>query len=149
VYNPLSGELFQAVKGKGARLNGEPIRVSMQGALSDALLVTGFPYNSSRMLRPLMTRFETFIALSQGVRRLGSAALDLCYVACGRFDGFWEQNLKPWDTAAGTVVVREAGGVVTDFNTQPYTVDMKEILATNGRIHEEMISRMPVSGEGR
>jgi len=85
-------------------------------------------------------RFSNCLKASQGVRRLGSAAIDLCFLACGRFDGFWEQNLKPWDTAAAELIAREAGAVVTDFSNKPYTIDKKEILATNGKIHEEMLS---------
>ena len=103
VLNPESGELFTAAKGEGASLNGKPITTSDVGNLSDSLLVTGFPYNHQEMLAPLMNRFTRCLTASQGLRRLGSAALDLCYIACGRFEGFWEQNLKPWDTAAGTL----------------------------------------------
>ncbi len=139
VLNPETRELFTAVKGKGASLNGRPIRVSNSPAVSESLLVTGFPYNLKNVFDPLLTRFSKCLKASQGVRRLGSAAIDLCFLACGRFDGFWEQNLKPWDTAAGELIAREAGAVVTDFSNKPYTIDKKEILATNGKIHKEML----------
>lgn len=142
VFNPVSGELFEAVSGQGATLNGRTIRVSAQIQMEESLLVTGFPYNFKEMMPRLMTRFGKCLSASQGVRRLGSAALDLCFVACGRFDGFWEENLNPWDTAAGVLVLQEAGGETTDFSGRPFHVDMKEILATNGRIHEEMLSLM-------
>jgi myo-inositol-1(or 4)-monophosphatase len=140
VMNPVTGELFSAIAGEGATLNGQPITVSRQQNISDSLLVTGFPYDFKSILKPLMTRFANCLSAAQGVRRLGSAALDLCFVACGRFDGFWEQNLKPWDTAAGMLIAREAGATITDFSNNPFTVDKKEILATNGKIHQEMLS---------
>ncbi|RJP77434.1 MAG: inositol monophosphatase [Desulfobacteraceae bacterium] len=139
VLNPLTGELFSAQKGHGATLNGKKIDVSETSKVADSLLVTGFPYDFKVMIRPLMHRFEACLTAARGVRRLGSAALDLCYVACGRFEGFWEQHLKPWDTAAGLVIAREAGACVTDFSGGSYTVDNPEILATNGNIHNEMI----------
>jgi myo-inositol-1(or 4)-monophosphatase len=144
VYNPLSDEFFQAAAGQGATLNGRPIRVSGQGQLGESLLVTGFPYNFSEIMPQLMARFTRCLSVSQGVRRLGSAALDLCFVAAGRFEGFWEQNLNPWDTAAGLLVLQEAGGRATDFSGAPFRVEMKEILATNGRVHEEMLTLMPL-----
>lgn len=139
VLNPVTGELFAAERGKGAELNGEKIGVSGTKEISDSLLVTGFPYNLKTILDVLMPRFENCLKAARGVRRLGSAALDLCFVACGRFDGFWEQNLKPWDTAAGTLIAREAGGLVTDFSNRAYSVDKNEILATNGKIHEQLL----------
>lgn len=139
VLNPATGELFTAAKGMGATLNGEPIQVSRTPKLQESLLVTGFPYNLKEILPSLMDRFARCLSRCQGVRRLGSAAIDLCWVACGRFDGFWEQNLHPWDTAAGLMIVKEAGGMVTDFTDVPFHVDMKEILATNGHIHQEML----------
>ena len=139
VLNPETRELFTAVKGKGASLNGRQIRVSNSPSVSESLLVTGFPYNFKDVFDPLLTRFSNCLKTSQGVRRLGSAAIDLCFLACGRFDGFWEQNLKPWDTAAGELIAREAGAVVTDFSNKPYAIDKKEILATNGKIHKEML----------
>ena len=138
ILSPVFGELFYGTRGHGAELNGRPIRVSGVKNIRDSLLVTGFPYELQPVIRPLMGRFETCLLAAQGVRRLGSAALDLCYVACGRFDGFWEQNLHPWDTAAGWIIVEEAGGQVTDFSNGNYNIDKKEILATNGLIHQEM-----------
>lgn len=138
VLNPVSGELFTAIRGKGAALNGRPIRASSCLKLEDALLVTGFPYNVKENTRPYMDRFEHCLNAAIGVRRLGSAAIDLCFVACGRFDGFWEENLKPWDTAAGALIAAEAGATITDFSGNTYTIDNKEILATNGHIHDRM-----------
>lgn len=142
VLNPVSGELFTAEKGQGAMLNGKSMSVSSTEKISEALLVTGFPYNHPEIIDTIMARFGRCISASQGVRRLGSAALDLCYVARGRFDGFWEQNLKPWDTAAGMLIVEEAGGRVTDFSGNPYDIYQKEILATNMNIHQEMMNLM-------
>lgn len=142
VLNPVSGELFTAVKGKGADLNGKPIRVSGTQTVSDSLLVTGFPYNLKKFFKPLIARFSMCLKNARGVRRLGAASIDLCYVACGRFDGFWEQNLKPWDTAAGMLIADEAGARITDFSNAPFLPEKKEILCTNGNIHDEMISLM-------
>lgn len=139
VLNPMTGELFTATAGQGATLNDKPITVSDTAALSESLLVTGFPYDFKENLSQLMARFTRCLRASQGVRRLGSAALDLCHVACGRFEGYWEQNLHPWDTAAGMLIVKEAGGVVTDFGNASFVIDRKEILATNGKIHKEML----------
>ncbi len=139
ILNPITSELFSASSGKGSFLNGRPIRVSDSGIVKDSLLVTGFPYDFNTILNPLINRFQNCLTEARGIRRLGSAALDLCYVACGRFDGFWEQNLKPWDTAAGFIIAEEAGAKVTDFSGKPFLVDKKEILVTNQKIHEEMI----------
>jgi len=139
VLNPVTEELFCGMRGQGASLNGRRIRVSSIQALSDSLLVTGFPYDLKPVIHPMMQRFERCLMAAQGVRRLGSAALDLCYVACGRFEGFWEQNLAPWDTAAGVVIAKEAGASISDFSNGPYAIEKKEILATNGVIHEELI----------
>lgn len=138
VLNPITQELFCGTRGHGATLNGRPIRASGTKTVGESLLVTGFPYDFQSMIRPLILRFERCLLAAQGVRRLGSAALDLCYVACGRFDGFWEQNLAPWDTAAGMVIAREAGATISDFSNGPYSIEKKEILATNGLIHNEM-----------
>jgi myo-inositol-1(or 4)-monophosphatase len=140
VLNPVTGELFTAAKGKGAELNGRPIKVSNAQKVSESFLVTGFPYDLIDCFNPLMTRFSKCLKASQGVRRLGSASIDLCFVACGRFDGFWEQNLKPWDTAAGELIAREAGATITDFSNKPFNIYKKEIIATNGNVHEEMLS---------
>ena len=142
VLNPCSGELFTATVEESARLNGKPIRVSTVESLDDSLLVTGFPYNVRDLLPDIIRRMQNCLRVSQGVRRLGSAALDLCYVACGRFEGYWEQFLNPWDTAAGTCVAEAAGAVITDFSNQPYPVGGHEILATNGRIHSQMIAEL-------
>ncbi|MGD9122200.1 MAG: inositol monophosphatase family protein, partial [Desulfobacterales bacterium] len=108
VLNPMDGELFTAITGKGAALNGNPIRVTSTAVVHQSLLVTGFPYDFGKIIEPVMQRFCVCQNASQGVRRLGSAALDICYVACGRFDAFWEQNLKPWDKAAAAVIATEA-----------------------------------------
>ena len=140
VLNPINGELFTATRNGGAQRNGKSIQVSSTSMISDSLLVTGFPYNLREIFDQIVTRYASCLRAAQGIRRLGSAALDLCYVACGRFEGFWEQNLKPWDTAAGSLITAEAGGRVTDFSNQSFKVDAKEILATNGQIHDEMLS---------
>lgn len=140
VFNPINGELFTATKGQGARLNNGSIRTSSTATTKESLLVTGFPYNLHSIIKDLMKRFENSLNAAQGIRRLGSAALDLCYVACGRFDGFWEENLNPWDTAAGVLIAKEAGGKVTDFRNRPFQVGMNQVLATNGHIHSEMIA---------
>ena len=144
VLNPITEELFTASKGNGAMLNSQTINVSTTPNVSESLLVTGFPYNLKSMLDPLMERFSNCLRTAQGVRRLGSAALDLCYVACGRFDGFWEQNLHPWDTAAGVLIASEAGAMVTNFSNQLFTIEQKEILATNGKIHNEMLEILKI-----
>ncbi|MCF8067254.1 MAG: inositol monophosphatase [Desulfobacterales bacterium] len=140
ILNPVSDELFHASAGQGATLNGTAIKASSTLAVSESLLVTGFPYNHQTVFNELITRFENCLAASQGVRRLGSAALDLCFVACGRFDGFWEQNLNPWDTAAGIIIAGEAGVKITDFQNRNFSIYKKEVLATNGNIHNEMLS---------
>lgn len=142
VLIPAANELFSATAGNGATLNGRPIGVSSISNVSESLLVTGFPYDFKAILNPILTRFSNCLNASQGVRRIGSAAIDLCFVACGRFEGFWEERLQPWDTAAGFLIAQEAGAVVTDFSDQPFTLDKKEILATNGRIHKEMLGLM-------
>lgn len=139
VYDPVRDELFTAARGSGAFCNGEPIRVSNVDVLSKALLITGFPYNFRERLQTVISQFEKFLVASQAVRRGGSAALDLCYVACGRLDGFWELYLQPWDTAAGRIILEEAGGKVTNFKGTPFSIHMKEILASNGRLHGEMM----------
>jgi len=140
VLNPVTGELFCGTRGQGASLNGRPIHVSSTKRLRESLLVTGFPYDLQPVIRPLICRLERSLMAAQGIRRLGSAALDLCYVACGRFDGFWEQNLAPWDTAAGMVIAQEAGATISDFSNRPYGIEKKEIVATNGHIHHEMVA---------
>ncbi len=146
VLNPVTGELFTATAGSGAQLNGRPVGVSEVSSLSDSLLVTGFPYDVRKIPGPLMQRLENCLLASQSVRRLGSAALDLCYVACGRFEGYWEESIQLWDVAAGALIAKEAGAVVTDFEKQPYSTDKKEILATNGHIHDQMITLLALKG---
>lgn len=138
-YNPLSDELFTAQLGKGAYLNGNKIQVSKTSFLSQSLLATGFPYDIRNDSQKLFTYNNTFQLMGQSIRRDGSAVLNLCYTACGRFDGFWESKLKPWDTAAGSLILQEAGGKVTDFKGNKFNVYEKEILATNSRIHTQML----------
>ncbi|MGA2361329.1 MAG: inositol monophosphatase family protein [Candidatus Aminicenantales bacterium] len=139
VYDPMREELFSAGEGRGASINGRKIRVSEVGDLGRSLLATGFPYDIRTSPVNNVGHWGRFLLRAQAVRRCGSAALDLCYVACGRFDGFWELKLKPWDVAAGALIVAEAGGKVTDFFGGEHTPDIPETLATNGLIHEAMI----------
>lgn len=139
VYNPMMNELFFAEKGKGSTLNGTPISVSKKSDFRKACLVTGFPYKWPDMAEHPIKVFERFVLEGLPVRRLGSAAIDLCWVACGRFDGFWEYNLSSWDVAAGYLIVEEAGGRITNFDGDRYSVFDKQTLATNGLIHEEML----------
>ncbi len=142
VYDPSRNELFVAEKGKGAHLNGRRIHVSPTLNLSQSLLATGFPYDLRESPVNNFDHFQNFSMRVHAVRRTGSAALDLCYVAAGRFDGFWEMKLGPWDMAAGSLVVREAGGKVTDFLGHPIHLDGKQVLASNGKIHGEMIKTL-------
>ncbi len=139
VYHPLMAEMFQAVSGTGAFLNKKRINVSAEESLHDSLLATGFPYDLRESRVNNVAYFNRFIYEARAVRRCGSAAVDLAYVAAGRFDGFWELKLFPWDTAAASLFVEEAGGKVTDFSGKPFEPFMKECLATNGRIHERML----------
>lgn len=145
VYDPLREEIFLAEKGTGATLNGLPIRVSKTEKLNRSLLVTGFAYDVREDLMNNLDHFANFCLRAQGMRRTGSAALDLCYVASGRFDGFWEMKLSPWDTAAAFLIAAESGAAVTDFRGRPYNIYLKEILATNGKIHSEMIEILGLS----
>ncbi|MGB7435175.1 MAG: inositol monophosphatase family protein [Candidatus Acidiferrum sp.] len=138
IYNPIYNELFTAARGDGATLNGKKIHCSKIDALKRSLLCTGFP-NHDRQSNPNFHFYWDFTLRSHGVRRDGSAALDLASVAVGRFDGFWEFGLNPWDVAAGVVLVEEAGGKISDMQGQPYTLGGPSILATNGLIHEEMV----------
>ena len=138
VHDPTRNETFAAVRGEGATLDGRPIRVSDVSSLEDALLVTGFHYSIREKPEPALSLFRDFLLRAQGIRRDGSAALNQCYLACGRFDGFWESHLSPWDMAAGTLIVREAGGLVTRFDGSPMRLDGRQILASNGRLHEAM-----------
>jgi myo-inositol-1(or 4)-monophosphatase len=139
VYDPVREELFAAAAGHGATLNGAALRVSQVDRLEDSLLVTGFPYDVREHPERHVPLFQAFLTRAQGLRRDGSAALNLCYLAMGRFDGFWEGSLSPWDMAAGVLIVREAGGEVTRYDGAPFTLDGRQILATNGRIHAEMM----------
>jgi myo-inositol-1(or 4)-monophosphatase len=139
VYNPMGGEYFFAEKGKGAYLNGKKILVSKNSSIEKSLLVTGFPYNSSTFKPNPADLFKKFLMMNVPIRRLGSAALDLCWTACGRFDGFWEYNLNAWDVAAGKLILEEAGGRLSNFEGKKYSIYMKEILATNGKIHKNML----------
>ena len=139
VYNPHLNEFFFAEKGQGSLLNDKPIRVSSKTDTIKSCLVTGFPYTYINKPNGPLEVFERFVRKGVPVRRLGSAAIDLCWVACGRFDGFFEQKLEPWDSAAGYLIVEEAGGRVTDFTGQAFSVYQHKVLATNGMIHEEML----------
>jgi myo-inositol-1(or 4)-monophosphatase len=140
VYDPSRRELFTAERGAGAWLNGAPMRVTSETRLIDSLLCTGFPYDVQRKPDELVGLFAHFLGISRAVRRLGSAAIDLCYVAAGRLDGFWEMHLGPWDIAAGALIVAEAGGRVTSTDGTPYASRRGNVLATNGGIHEQMLA---------
>jgi myo-inositol-1(or 4)-monophosphatase len=139
IYDPVREELFAAAAGAGATLNGAPIRISGVERLEDSLLVTGFPYDVRESPERHMKLFQAFLTRAQGVRRDGSAALNLCYLAMGRFDGFWESKLSPWDMAAGVLITREAGGTVTRYGGEAFALDGQQILATNGRLHPAMM----------
>jgi myo-inositol-1(or 4)-monophosphatase len=139
VFDPVRDEMFHSARGDGAYLNGQPIRISGVRALSGGLLLTGFPYDFPARLDEALGLFRQFMKRSQAVRRAGSAALDLCHLAMGRCDGFWELGLQPWDTAAGSLILEEAGGRVSRFDGGDFHLESGEILASNGRIHEEMI----------
>ena len=138
IYDPNFDELFTAEKGKGAFLNGNRLHASSVNELCRSMLVTGFPYNINRNPDYAIERFVQFLLESQAVRRMGSAAIDLAYVAAGRYEGFWEVELHPWDMAAGKLLVEEAGGTITDFNGQPFSIYQKQILASNGKVHQQM-----------
>jgi myo-inositol-1(or 4)-monophosphatase len=140
IYDPMAGELYTAERGLGARLNGERIRVSDRHQLIDGLLCTGFPYSILESRAHQVDVFEAFLGEARAVRRLGSAALDLCYVAAGRLDGFWEEQLHPWDIAAGALLVAEAGGLVTDYDGAPVELTIGQIVASNARLHENMLA---------
>ncbi len=138
VYDPVRDEMFAAAAGAGASLNDAPIHVSAVERLEHALLVTGFPYDVREHPELHIPLFQRFLTRAQGVRRDGSAALNLCYLAMGRFDGFWESDLSPWDLAAGVLIVREAGGIVTRYDGSGFRLDGREVLGSNGLLHEEM-----------
>lgn len=139
VYDPSRRELFTATLGGGARINGIPMRVSPTAGIIDALLVTGFPYTVHESAEELVSLFAAFLSRAQAVRRLGSAALDLCYVAAGRMDAFWEQHLKPWDMAAGALILTEAGGIVTALDGSPFDVRKGQLMASNGHLHRALL----------
>ena len=140
IYDPSRRELYTAERGHGAWLNGAPLRVSAASTLIDSLLCTGFPYNVQQDTEALVGLFAEFLKVSRAVRRLGSAAIDLCYVAAGRLDGFWEQSLHPWDVAAGALIIQEAGGRVTDLAGGPYSSRAGDLIASNGHIHDAMVT---------
>jgi len=146
VHNPMSEETFTGLRGEGASLNGHTISVSGVGELDQSLLGTGFPYDIRETAENNLEYFARLAVAAQGIRRCGSAALDLCSVACGRFDGFWELGLKPWDVAAGILIVREAGGTVTDFDSNSITLDGSRVLASNGLIHSEISGILNAGG---
>jgi myo-inositol-1(or 4)-monophosphatase len=139
VYDPMRNELFTALKGQGAFLNDTPIAVSKNDRLIRSLLATGFPYDRTVSTENNLNYFNALIMASQEVRRSGSASLDLCNLAAGRLDGYWELKLQPWDVAAGSLIVQEAGGEVTDFSGKRSTIRDKEIVASNGRIHNQLL----------
>jgi myo-inositol-1(or 4)-monophosphatase len=139
VYDPNRRELFTAERGAGAFMNGAPLRVSGARNLVDAMLVTGFPYDVHARVAEIVGLFGAFVGRARAVRRLGSAAIDLCWVAAGRMDGFWESDLKPWDLAGGALIVSEAGGRVTDTEGRPFTSRAGQVVASNGHVHDEML----------
>ncbi|MGB0910491.1 MAG: inositol monophosphatase family protein, partial [Nitrospirales bacterium] len=140
VLDPTRNELFVAKKEQGSTLNNTPIHVSTSEKLSNALLVTGFAYDVQTVEDNNLKEFCAFSLHTRGMRRTGTAAIDLCYIACGRFDGFWELKLNPWDTAAGKLIVEEAGGKVTNYKGNPFSIYGQDIIASNGLIHDEMIT---------
>ena len=149
VYDPTRRELFTAERGEGAYLNGSRLSVSTTGELIDALLVTGFPYDVHQQTADLVGLFGAFLGQARAVRRLGSAALDLCYVAAGRFDSFWEQHLRPWDVAAGALIVTEAGGDVTGMDGSPFNPAAAHLVASNGQVHEAVLNVIRAYRAGR
>lgn len=138
VYDPILDELFVAERGAGAHINGKRLAVTKTSVFLQTMLATGFPYDLQKRHENL-ERFQHFTHLTRAVRRVGAAALDLCYVAAGRFDGFWEAGLQPWDAAAGSLMVLEAGGTVTDYYGDEYWIEAPGIIATNGLIHEHLL----------
>lgn len=149
VYNPIAKEFFYARRGKGATFNRKKIQVSKAKKLREALLVTGFPYTIHSHPEHSLPFFNMLIVQAQGMRRLGSAALDLCYLAMGRFDGFFEVYLNAWDTAAGVLILTEAGGSITDFEGRPYSIYQRELAASNGYIQDEMVMILKETKTGR
>jgi myo-inositol-1(or 4)-monophosphatase len=149
VYDPMRDEMFSAVKDEGARLDGKALHVSRVDDLNKSLVATGFPYDIRESEVNNIDHFNHFLVRVQAIRRCGSAAMDLCYIACGRFDGFWELKLHPWDVAAGALVVQEAGGRITDFQNREFSVFGSEILATNGLIHDQMVEVLSLGSRER
>lgn len=148
VYDPLRRECFRAIRGGGATLNGSPIQVSQVNELNHSLLATGFPYDQRDNADFYLTYFKAFMTRTQSIRRAGAAALDICYLACGRVDGFWELKLKPWDVAAAALIVQEAGGELSDFAGNEFSINAGETLASNGLIHREMLDVMRTLASG-
>ena len=145
IYDPMRDEMFSAVRGKGATLNGKQVSVSLERELDKSLLSTGFPYDVRESKENNLDHFRHFVTRTQAVRRCGAAAIDLCYIACGRFDGFWELKLSPWDVAAGALIVEEAQGRVSDFQGDEFSIYGREILASNNLIHDQMIAVLQLS----
>ena len=148
VFDPTRNELFSAAKGEGAQLNGKPIHVSKTAKLSESLVATGFP-SHKRHKNPNIHFYHQITLRSHGVRRAGSAAMDLAYTACGRYDAYWEFNLNPWDTAAGVLLVQEAGGRVTDFWDGPFDIASREVAASNTLLHPQLLKEMQAVMDGR
>lgn len=146
VYDPMRDEMFAAARGRGATLNGAPIRVSGSDVLLTSLLVTGFSYNMETRARQAHL-WQTFLTRAQAIRQTGSAALNLCYIAAGRLDGYWERGIAPWDVAAGAVILLEAGGTITDFENGPYRSDDRVVLASNGVLHQHLLDVIRDHGE--
>jgi myo-inositol-1(or 4)-monophosphatase len=142
VYDPSRNDMFTAIKNEGAFLNGQKIKVSKTMTLNNSMLVTGFPYNVKENPFNCIGHFNNFLLVSRAIRRLGSAALDACYIACGRFDGFWEVSLNPWDMAAGSLIVEEAGGRVSNLKGSKLDLYDGPFLATNGLIHDQMVETL-------
>ena len=140
VYNPISGEFFSAIKNKGAYLNNKRIEVSNINNIEHSLLVTGFPYDYKKKEKKVLGNFKKFVYHAEGIRRFGSAAIDLCYVASGRFEGFWEEGLKPWDVAAGAVVLKESGGKISDYKGTEEYLYSGNLIASNSKIHKKMFN---------
>jgi len=147
IYDPLRQELFTATRGDGAYLNNRRIRVSKRRSLTGALLGTGFPFGNNEKMEDFIRTFRAIFPVTAGIRRAGAATLDLAYVACGRLDGFWEFNLKPWDIAAGTLLIREAGGIVSSIKNDNTFMEHGDILAANPKIHGELIKILQAKTE--
>jgi myo-inositol-1(or 4)-monophosphatase len=149
VLDPERDECFEARESEGAFLNGTPIRVSRTATLMESLVATGFPYSVHEGAGSIVRRLQQILVQAQGIRRLGSAALDLCYVAAGRFEAYWEEGLKPWDTAAAAVIVKEAGGRLTDYEGNPYSPGLSTVVASNGLVHEAILEALRLHEPGK